>query len=183
MITQVELKKLFHYNPETGIFIRRLRTSPRAAAGSPAGSIYSTGYLHIGIKRKYYLAHRLAWLYMKGYFPKKLDHKDRNPLNNKLDNLRECNSSQNESNKEKCVIRKNITSIYKGVAFTTDKRRTVQPKKRYRASIVKNYKHISLGSFLTEKEAAVAYDVAAISIFGEFAKLNFPKENYVKKEN
>ena len=46
-----------------------------------------------------YRAHRLAFLYMKGYIPKLIDHKDRNGLNNKWNNLREANKSTNGADK------------------------------------------------------------------------------------
>jgi hypothetical protein len=41
-----------------------------------------------------------------------------------------------------------------------------------------NKKFINGGNFSTPKEAARRYDELALENFGEFAVLNFPKENY-----
>jgi hypothetical protein len=43
------------------------------------------GYLAICIDSKYYYAHRLAWMYVYGEFPKVIDHIDANKENNKAD--------------------------------------------------------------------------------------------------
>ena len=55
----------------------------------------------IGINGKIYRAHRLAWLYMTGKWPKEeIDHKDTNSLNDKIENLRICNDFQNKANRK-----------------------------------------------------------------------------------
>ena len=71
--------------------------------------------------------------------------------------------SQNAANTPKLV------GNFKGVNW--------RPKsRRWRASIKVNDRHQHLGYFDTEPEAARAYDLAAIEVFGEFAFLNFPEE-------
>ena len=90
------------------------------------------------------------------------DHKDKNPLNCQRDNLRVASISQNGMNSK---IRSDNTSGYKGVSFH------IQTTK-WRACIQVNSKQISLGLYETIKEAAVAYNIAAIKYHKEFAVLN-----------
>lgn len=93
-----------------------------------------------------------------------IDHKDGNTLNNTIANLRICTSGQNKSN------RKGWSSTgFKGVFLETRH----NPKKQYRARIYINNRCIHLGSFYTPEEAARAYDMKAIELFGEFARTNF----------
>ena len=64
---QQRLKQRLHYNPDTGIFTWR---APEKRGHNPegwiAGSHCGKGYLVIGVDKKVYKAHRLAWLYMTG---------------------------------------------------------------------------------------------------------------------
>lgn len=104
------------------------------------------------------------------------DHIDHNPLNNQKYNLRPCSHTQNMRNKQ-CKGK----IPYKGVSIMrfTNK---VKNKKTgiikeyhymyYQASIRENGKCVNLGTFKNPIDAAVAYDNAAIRIYGEFAWLN-----------
>jgi hypothetical protein len=92
-----------------------------------------------------------------------IDHHDGNRLNCLENNLRICSQSQNNQNQKQ--QQRNKSSKYKGVYFDNF-------SGRWKAQITYNYKHISLGSYLTENEAAQAYNDAAIKYFGEFAFLN-----------
>lgn len=96
-----------------------------------------------------------------------VDHVNRNTLDNRRINLRPCTRSQNCANQK---IRSTNTSGFKGVNL---KRRS-SGQTKWCARISVNYKRIQLGYFLTAKEAARAYDAAALKHFGEFARLNFP---------
>jgi hypothetical protein len=91
------------------------------------------------------------------------DHKNLNGLDNRKENLRISTYSQNCANVPK--KKKNPTSKYKGVFFEISGR-------KWRAKIKKDYKQINIGSFLTEEEAALAYNEKAKELFGEFAYLN-----------
>lgn len=91
------------------------------------------------------------------------DHKDRNPFNNQKENLRKCTLSQNCCNRNRKNVK--LTSIYRGVFFAKD-------RNKWRASIEINGNNIHLGQFSLEKDAALAYNNAAIIHHKEFASLN-----------
>lgn len=99
---------------------------------------------------------------------KEVDHKDGNGLNNQRNNIRLCSSQQNQANQRK---HRDSSSPYKGVCLKKDKPRTIP----WCANITVLGKRIALGYFSTAKEAAIAYDKAALEYFGEFANFNFPQ--------
>lgn len=110
--------------------------------------------------RKPYMLHRFI---LGVTDPKVLvDHRDRNPLNNRRSNLRFASASQNAANRRKNTH----SSRFLGV--TWDKTR-----RKWRAQILDNGKYRNLGRFTDEKLAARAYDDAAREVFGEFATCNF----------
>lgn len=92
-----------------------------------------------------------------------VDHINNNPLDNRKQNLRICTQHQNTMNQSP---QKGSSSKYKGVYRVTERR-------KWKAQIVCDGVHNSLGSFKTEQEAAKAYDKKALELFGEFAYLNF----------
>ena len=99
-----------------------------------------------------------------------VDHINGNGLDNRRENLRTCNESQNQCNRPK---QKNNTTGFKGVSVISGR-----CKKKFRAQIHTNKETIYLGSFLTAVEAAKAYDSSAIKIHGNFAKPNFMEKYY-----
>lgn len=96
-----------------------------------------------------------------------VDHKDRNPLNNKRSNLRFATKSQNVINRAKSSGK---TSEYRGVSYA--KKAKSNPWRVY--SRTPNGKRYH-GSFASEVQAAMAADQIAITTWGEFAPLNFPE--------
>lgn len=104
MITQDRLKELLDYDPLTGIFRWKVSRG-RVSKGSIAGTEVwvSDNYIRseIRIDGKRYKAHQLAFLYVYGYIPEEIDHKDRNPLNNAIDNLLDSSKSRNQLNRNK----------------------------------------------------------------------------------
>ena len=91
------------------------------------------------------------------------DHINRNPLDNREENLRVCTKSQNQCNRAK---NRNSTTGYKGVFVDHTK---------WTARIRFEGKAKRLGTFSSPEDAARAYDLEAKKIHGEFAVLNFPK--------
>ena len=101
MLVQERLKELFYYSPHTGLFTRRVRTSNNTKIGVIAGHKNSDGYIMLGVDNVAYSAHRLAFLYMLGRFPKEhTDHIDHIRWNNKWNNLREVTHAENCRNQK-----------------------------------------------------------------------------------
>lgn len=81
--------------------------------GKPAGINRADGYRTIFANGKHYLAHRLIYLMHHGSMPKKIDHIDRNPTNNRIENLRAATDKLNAFNKsQKSDIRSGAVGVY-----------------------------------------------------------------------
>lgn len=104
--------------------------------------------------------HRLIANAQKGM---DVDHVNGNTLDNRKSNIRLCSHKENTFNQHR--IKQNTHSKYKGVTLRSD-------KKKWTASITVNNQSIYLGSFVTEEQAAQAYNQAAIKHFGRFAQIN-----------
>lgn len=92
-----------------------------------------------------------------------VDHINHNRLDNRRENLRICSKTQNMHN----IPNGRGKSSYKGVSMDSRVK-----FKKWRATIVVNKKQIGLGYYLTELEAALAYNKAALQYFGEYACIN-----------
>ena len=163
-ISQEQLKELFDYCPQTGNLIwKKAQHGGKVIVGGPLGSEVTSdnGYRRriTHLKGRMYRVHRLVWLWHYGSLPKMIDHKDNNALNNRIENLRECTYSQNNSNRRFTGNK----SGYKGVN-KIEKNNAVY----YTASIKINNKQKNLGSFKTAEEAHEAYKKAAIQRHSEF---------------
>jgi len=153
-LTSEELRQDLDYNPETGIFTKRL------TAQSVGCFLGPKRYILVHVKGRGYLAHRLAWLYMTGEWPKdQLDHINGIKDDNRWTNLREATNGQNRAN---CQLQKNNTTGFKGV--------TAYPNGRYRARVNLNKKFIHLGYYATAEEAYAAYCKGAIEVHGAYAR-------------
>ena len=143
MITQIELKNYLSYDKTTGDFIA-LQGDKRHIIGRKLGTLHSSGYIVIAINKKLYKAHRLAWLYEKGNFPKEMiDHINRDKSDNRLINLREVEQTHNSENNP---LKKSNSSGYPGVSFS-------KKNMRWRARITYGYKEKHLGYFDTPQKA------------------------------
>ncbi len=104
IITQLRLKELFTYNPESGLFTRNKPSSKycnkKYQKGAIAGSVIKKGYIAIRMCNGHqYLAHRLAFLYMDGFMPDEVDHINRQRTDNKWSNLKAVSRTDNMKNK------------------------------------------------------------------------------------
>ena len=142
-ITTKELRELFDYSD--GNLIWRV-DKHRSKKGTIAGSKDTKGYMQIKINQKVYRLHRLIWLWHGKELPEQLDHIDRNPLNNRIENLRAATQSQNQWNTTK--------ADNGGVSFH-------KASNKWRARIKIDNKEIYLGIFPTTEEARMVRQEAA----------------------
>jgi len=112
----------------------------------------------------HYLLHQIIWIHCHGLIPEGyiIDHKDNNPSNNNITNLRLATYTQNQANRQK---QDKTSSMFKGVYWN-------KKFKKWCAQIQKDGKSIYLGLFTNEIDGAIEYNKKAKEIFGKFAKLN-----------
>lgn len=112
-----------------------------------------------GKRNSHIMLHRLIMNPPSGVL---VDHIDGDPANCRRSNMRLCDSAGNARNVR---TQRNNKCGLKGVYWADD-------RKKWRAEITVNRRHIHIGSFETGEEAARAYDKYALRYFGEFAKTN-----------
>jgi hypothetical protein len=173
VLTQEYLKLILHYNLLTGVWTWLINKSRSIKPGDIAGCAMCSNhkekdgcegkihYLVIRIDGKLYYAHQLAFLYMTGSLVKEVDHADRDGLNNRWSNLRECTRSENNANMTK---QSNNTSGYKGVCWH-------KTNKKWQAQIGYKGRHYNLGFYSDIENAKAAYDAKSRELHGEFSNV------------
>jgi hypothetical protein len=156
LVSQEYLKRLFEYDPETGLFYNR-SSRGRAGAGKVAGSL-SHGYWRIKIDDTRYYAHHLAWLYVYGEWPLEIDHRDGDGYNNKIANLRIATRTENNFNAKRETGKSGLKGAYQ------DPRSLI-----WFSKIQIGGRVIWLGDFNTPEEAHRAFMAAVETYHGEFA--------------
>ncbi len=155
MITQERLKEGYDY--KDGYLYYR-KPKPKVKVGDKAGWTRPDGYCGMTVDGKTYPTHHLIWLWNYGVLPKYVDHIDRNPRNNKIENLRLATVSQNQHNtKTRC----DNTSGVKGVNWC-------KMTNKWRARVQVENRRINLGAFETVEAAKVAIQDARQNLHGEF---------------
>ena len=147
-LTVKQLKDTLDYDANTGVFVWKIRPSKAVKAGNVAGCVEKRiGYVTIGIAGRIYKAHRLAWLYTYGQWPKGLiDHINGEKSDNKINNLRDVFADGNSQNVRKPNSRNK--SGFMGVIWFQSK---------WRASMSVNGKSKWLGDYATPEEAHQVY--------------------------
>ena len=163
MISHDRLCELLSYDPDTGIFRWKISPTGSVKIGSKAGTRQKgkldTEYFRVKLDGKFYNLHSLAWFYFHKKWPIGLiDHIEGS--SNRIKNLREATNQQNAAYRRMTPNKKHG---FKGVASS---------RHQFVARIWANGSNKILGYFATSSEAALAYDQAAIELFGEFALTN-----------
>ena len=146
------MQDIFYYID--GILIKK--RSGKKVGVVPDGS----GYGQVNIDGQTYRAHRLIFMFVHGYLPEYLDHKDGNKMNNNITNLRPATSQENNRN---AGLSRVNTSGVTGVNF-----HPIMGK--WRAYITVDDKQINLGYYLVKDLAVEARRKAEKEYFGEFAR-------------
>ena len=170
--SQETVREWLNYDAATGVFTwrKKPRGGRRRESGRIAGTTRKNGYIFIGLGSYRQIgAHRLAWIHTNGPIPDgmEIDHKDTNPGNNRLDNLRLATSRQQKRNKK---VQSNNRSGLKGAYY-----HACRKGKKWRSQIrigAGKENLIFLGYYESALEAHMAYRAAAIQHFGEFARVS-----------
>ncbi len=154
------INSLIKYDPLTGEFHWKINKG-KMREGKIAGGLNGDGYWMIGIDCKRYYGHRIAWLLMMGEWPYcKIDHIDTDQKNNRWENIREANTSENAMN---TPIKSSNTSGYKGVSWAAH-------AKKWQAHIMIDGRSIYLGIFQNPVDAHNAYASASNKHHKEFGR-------------
>lgn len=132
---------------------------------------FKWSYHHAGYASrtaKHIMMYRFIWEHTNGKILKGLviDHINGNRLDNRVINLRPVTRSCNSQKRDLRDGTKKKYSVYKGVTAIKYKNST------YWMARITLGKTKSLGNFKTEIEAALAYNKAAIELYGEHAEVN-----------
>ncbi|WP_313609862.1 HNH endonuclease [Rhizobium sp.] len=137
-------------------------------AGKVAGSVNAHGYKQVVFRWRglkfCLLQHCIVWAMTHGFWleGRKLDHEDNVRTNNRSSNIRRASDSQNAYNS---MVRSDNISGFKGVSFQRN-------SGLWHARLYANKACVLSAYHKTAKEAARAYDAAALKHHGEFAKTN-----------
>jgi len=152
-LTQERVKELFDYDSENGWLIRKKGERGRVVNRPCGHNPNRAGRGCVRIDGKLHLTHRAIWFWHYGEWPNgEIDHIDRNPMNNRIENLRDVSRSENSQNHR---LHSNNATGYPGVSWH-------KSSKKYRGQVAIDNKRISLGYFNTPEEAFLAYQLAKI---------------------
>ncbi len=162
------LGAMVRYDPSTGSMIWTTKPGGHGShhIGGEVGS-KRKGARETSFRGRRYGIHQVAWFLMTGEKPERgwvIDHINGDPFDNRFANLRRCSQAENCRNRSQTGERK-----YKGVHF-------YKSRNKWQAGIMLNRKQIHIGYYDTAEAAARAYDEIAKVRHGDFARLNFPKE-------
>jgi len=150
--TLERLQELFHYDPEEGSLIRKVKVCNAVKIGDVAGYRKFDGFASYWIAKvdgKAYPVHALVWKMAYGEDPAEgfdIHHGTGGPLDNRLENLQLLTHRQNTSQEKT-----ETSGLPVGVR---------RSRKRYATEIMISGKRISAGSYDTPEAASEAYQKA-----------------------
>ena len=164
------LRQLLRYDPQTGTMYWRRRPvgmfpclrsanswNARYAGKETGQSVCSEGYQQVSIFATKYRAHRVVWAMVTGAWPEdEIDHINRDPSDNRMENLRDVQGIANLRNKG---FYANNRSGFKGVTWH-------KSSKKWMAQIKFEGRNLHLGLFKDPEEAGGAYRAAAENLYG-----------------
>lgn len=156
MIDHHSVRELFDYRD--GNLYWKAKANKRHSIEAPAGTINSSGYRVITFKGKKLHAHRLVWLWHNETLPKMVDHINRDPKDNRIENLRASDYVTNAYNSK---LKADNKSGVKGVSWCNTFQRWV-------VQMYANKKKVT-GRFKTLPEAAAFAHETRKALHGEFA--------------
>lgn len=153
ILTAERVRELLNYDPDTGIFTRKIRTAQRHHVGDRADFISKSGsakgYHRVSVDSERYQAHRVAWLHYYGEWPSVfIDHINGDRADNRISNLRQATAQLNLENLR--APQKNSSSGLLGVHWS-------KQDGKWRAEIGSNRKKMHLGTFASPEMAHSAY--------------------------
>ena len=145
------LRALLEYNPGSGELTWKARSIGDRPnwwnsmyAGRKAGTARPDGYIHVKVLNRNLQAHRVIWAMTYGCWPECIDHRNGDPSDNRISNLRAVSRTINQRNQKRHCRN---TSGVPGVHFS-------KAPQKWLASIKIGGKSIHLGLF-DEKGDAV----------------------------
>ena len=161
MLTQRRLKRILHYDRKTGEFTWLVQRGSRITPGMRAGCPNGAGYIVIHVNYILYHAHRLAWFYCYGKWPRVIDHINRKRNDNRLCNLRHFDYSKNSMNQNRYRISKsNQRGIHwRGGAW---------------GRLMRNGERSEYGPFASLKKATAVANKVGSKIWGELWEILQP---------
>ena len=157
ILTQNYLKSIFDYRD--GELYWKIRPANCIQIGDKAGCLDTNGYYKIRINNRMHGTHRVIFAMHYGYFPRQIDHIDRNTKNNKIENLRDASYAQNQWNTLK---NPRNTSGYKNVLWRKE-------RNKWTCQFKINGKTIIRGAFDTAEEANIYAEKLRKELHGQFA--------------
>lgn len=144
------MKAKMTYDPMSGRFTW-ISPSGRGQVRPEVGTLNEKGYRIIRVAGRLYRAHRLAWLYVYGKWPKEqIDHINGKKDDNRIANLRDVSGHINQQNRGRNL---NNIALAKGVTWH-------KHNNGWTAQIMRNGKNYYLGTYQTIPEASAAYQRA-----------------------
>lgn len=147
------VRELLAYDPETGVFTRKVANSNSTKVGDVAGALTDRGYVRMRVDGCFVYGQGLAWFYVHGVWPEQeIDHINGVRSDNRIGNLRDVSRKDNMQNQRKAQASNKSTGVL-GVHFH-------KAMKKFRASIRFDGKPKHLGYFTTADDAHSAYVAA-----------------------